>query len=136
MNCRKNPGESEKNAIAENLPKIKAILKDRPELGKAKISNMSWKDNDRDGKPDYSVYSMQACKFELDDHIYVYFRGTPKGAWLDNGQAYGRDSDIWDTMSTIVSTTRDMLEIICPVVYTPSIPNNPIKDKVKKFMHL
>ena len=130
---RKNLGESEKNAIAENLPKIKAILKDRPELGKAKISNMSWKDNDRDGKPDYSVYSMQACTFELDDHIYVSFRGTPKGAWLDNGQAYGRDSDIWDTMSTIVSTTRDMLEIICPVVYTPSIPNNPIKDKVKKF---
>ena len=55
MNCRKNLGESEKNAIAENLPKIKAILKDRPELGKATISNMSWKDNDRDGKPDYSV---------------------------------------------------------------------------------
>ncbi len=136
MNCRKNLGESEKNAIAENLPKIKAILKDRPELGKAKISNMSQKDNDRDGKPDYSVYSMQACTFESDDHIYVFFRGTPKGAWLDNGQAYGRDSDIWDTMSTIVSTTRDMLEIICPVVYTPSIPNNPIKDKVKKFMHL
>jgi hypothetical protein len=57
---RKNLGESEKNAIAENLPKIKAILKDRPELGKAKISNMSWKDNDGDEKPDYSVYSMQA----------------------------------------------------------------------------
>jgi hypothetical protein len=53
---------------------------------------------------------------------------------LDNGQAYGRDSDMWDTMSTIVSTIRDMLEIICPVVYTPSIPNNPIKDKVKKYI--
>ena len=49
---------------------------------------------------------------------------------MDNGQAYGRDSDMWDTMSTI----RDMLEIICPVVYTPSIPNNPIKDKVKKYI--
>ena len=125
--------EAGRNAIAENLPAVKAILKDRPELGKAKISNMSWKDNDGDGKPDYSVYSMQACTFELDDHIYVSFRGTPKGAWLDNGQAYGRDSDIWDTMSTIVSTTRDMLEITCPVVYTPPIPNNPIKEKVKKF---
>lgn|GEM_PF-6588765 len=53
---------------------------------------------------------------------------------MDNGQAYGRDSDMWDTMSTIVSTIRDMLEIICPVVYTPSIPNNPIKDKVKKYI--
>ena len=41
---------------------------------------------------------------------------------------------MWDTMSTIVSTIRDMLEIICPVVYTPSIPNNPIKDKVKKYI--
>lgn len=126
---RKNLGESEKNAIAENLLAVKAILKDRSELGKAKISNMSWKDNDGDGKPDYSVYSMQAWTFESDDHIYVSFRVTPKGAWLYNGQAYGRDSDMWDTMSTI----RDMLEIICPVVYTPSIPNNPIKDKVKKF---
>ena len=38
---RKNLGESEKNAIAENLPAVKAILKDRSELGKAKISNMS-----------------------------------------------------------------------------------------------
>lgn len=125
--------EGYQNAIAENLPAVKAILKDRPELGKAKISNMSWKDNDGDGKPDYSVYSMQACTFESDDHIYVSFRGTPKGAWLDNGQAYGRDSDIWDTMSTILSTTRGILEITCPVVYTPPIPNNPIKGKVEKI---
>ena len=33
--------EGYQNAIAENLPAVKAILKDRPELGKAKISNMS-----------------------------------------------------------------------------------------------
>ena len=125
--------EHYQNAIAENLPKIKAILKDRPELGKATISNMSWKDNDGDGKPDYSVYSMQACTFELDDHVYVSFRGTPKGAWLDNGQAYGRDTDVWGTVATIFSTTGDMLESICPVVYMPPIPNNPIKDKVEKF---
>ncbi len=35
-------GESEQKAIEENFPAIEAILKDRPELGKAKISNMCW----------------------------------------------------------------------------------------------
>ena len=49
---------NEQKAIAENLPAGNVILKDRPELGKAKISNMSWKDNDGDWKPNYSVYSM------------------------------------------------------------------------------
>ena len=35
-------GESEQKVIEENFPVIEAILKDRPELGKAKISNMCW----------------------------------------------------------------------------------------------
>ena len=50
----KNLSETGKKAIKENLPAIKAIIKDRPELGKAKISNMSWQDNDGDGNPDHN----------------------------------------------------------------------------------
>ena len=71
-------GESAKEAIKENLPAIKAILKDRPELGKARISNMSWKDNDGDGKRDYDPEGMQACTFERDDQVYISFRGIPR----------------------------------------------------------
>ena len=62
-------GESAKEAIKENLPAIKAIIKDRPELGKAKISNMSWQDNDGDGNPDHNPKGMQACTFERDDQV-------------------------------------------------------------------
>jgi hypothetical protein len=41
MEC-KLLGESEQKVIEENFPAIEEILKDRPELGKAKISNMCW----------------------------------------------------------------------------------------------
>ena len=57
----KNLSKSGKKAIEETLPTIEAILKDRPELGKAKISNMSWKDNDGAGNNDHYPEGMQAC---------------------------------------------------------------------------
>ena len=52
--------EAAQKAIDENLPAIKAILKDRPELGEARISNMSWKDNDGAGNNDHDPEGMQA----------------------------------------------------------------------------
>lgn len=84
-------GKSERKAIEENLPAIEAILKDRPELGKAKISNMSWKDNDGDKKKDHNPEGMQACTFERDDQVYISFRGTPARSWLDNAKAFVED---------------------------------------------
>ena len=83
--------ESAQKAISENLPAIEAILKDRPELGKAKISNMSWKDNDGDGKMDHNPKGMQVCTFERDDQVYISFRGTPARSWIDNAKAFVED---------------------------------------------
>ena len=71
-------GKSEQKAIEENLPAIKAIIKDRPELGKAKISNMSWQDNNDDGNNDHNPKGMQACTFERDDQVYISFRRIPR----------------------------------------------------------
>jgi len=84
-------GKSDKKAIEENLPAIEAILKDRPELGKAKISNMSWKDNDGDKKQDHNPKGMQVCTFERDDQVYISFRGTPARSWIDNAKAFVED---------------------------------------------
>lgn len=84
-------GKSDKKAIEENLPAIEAILKDRPELGKAKISNISWKDNDGDGKMDHNPKGMQVCTFERDDQVYISFRGTPARSWIDNAKAFVED---------------------------------------------
>ena len=87
----KNLSETGKKAIKENLPAIKAIIKDRPELGKAKISNRSWQDNDGDGNPDHNPEGMQACTFERDDQVYISFRGTPARSWIDNAKAFVKD---------------------------------------------
>jgi hypothetical protein len=84
-------GKSDKKAIEENLPAIEAILKDRPELGEARISNMSWKDNDGDKKKDHNPKGMQACTFERDDQVYISFRGTPARSWIDNAKAFVED---------------------------------------------
>ncbi|MFC2584093.1 MAG: Mbeg1-like protein [Lachnoanaerobaculum saburreum] len=83
--------EAKQKAIEEYLPAIEAILKDRPELGKARISNMSWKDNNGDKKQDHSPKGMQACTFERGDQVYISFRGTPARSWLDNAKAFVED---------------------------------------------
>ncbi|MBO1870638.1 DUF2974 domain-containing protein [Lachnoanaerobaculum sp. Marseille-Q4761] len=83
--------EAAQKAIAENLPAIEAILKDRPELGEARISNMSWKDNDGDKQKDHDPEGMQACTFERNDQVYISFRGTPRKSWIDNAKAFVED---------------------------------------------
>ena len=52
--------EAAQKAIAKNLQAIEAILKERPELGEARISNMSWKNNDGAGNNDHDPEGMQA----------------------------------------------------------------------------
>ena len=86
--------KSAEKAISENLPTIKKILEDRPELGEARISNMSWQDNNDDGKADYPVEGIQVCTFERAGKGYISFRGTPEASWIDNAEAYGKDSGI------------------------------------------
>ena len=85
--------EAAQKAIDDNLPAITAILKDRPELGEARISNMSWEDRDGDNNPEYDPEGMQACTFERDDQVYISFRGTPARSWIDNAKAFVEDLD-------------------------------------------
>lgn len=112
--------DNEQKAIAENLPVIKAVLRDRPELGKAKISNMSWKDNDGDGKRDYDPEGMQACTFERDNQVYISFRGTPKRAWIDNAKGFVRDLNLLEVVATVFKLVPD---VSC---FSPSIMDNSL----------
>ena len=116
----KNLSKSGKKAIEETLPTIEAILKDRPELGKAKISNMSWKDNDGDGKRDYDPEGMQACTFERDNQVYISFRGTPKRAWIDNAKGFVRDLNLLEVVATVFKLVPD---VSC---FSPSIMDNSL----------
>ena len=100
--------DNEQKAIEENLPVIKLILKDRPELGKARISNMSWKDNDGDGKQDYDPEGMQACTFERDNQVYISFRGTPKRSWIDNTKGLVRDLNLSEVVATAFKLVSDV----------------------------
>ena len=105
----KNLSKSGKKAIEENLPAIEAILKDRPELGKAKISNMSWKDNDGDGKMDHNPKGMQVCTFERDDQVYISFRGTPARSWIDNAKAFVEDLEKSEVFFNIFTFTTSVV---------------------------
>ena len=97
----KNLSEAAQKAIADNLPVIEAILKDRPELGEARISNMSWKDNDGDKQKDHNPEGMQACTFERDDQVYISFRGTPARSWIDNAKAFVEDLDPYAVVANL-----------------------------------
>lgn len=66
-----------------------AILQQAPELGDVFIGNLSWGDYDQNGKADYPIKGMRACTFTNphNNTIFLVFRGTPPGAWLDNAKA-------------------------------------------------
>ena len=108
--------DNEQKAIEENLPVIKLILKDRPELGKVKISNMSWKDNDGDGKQDYDPEGMQACTFERDNQVYISFRGTPKRSWIDNAKGLVRDLNLSEVVATAFKLVTDVHYFSTPIM--------------------
>ncbi|WHE86702.1 hypothetical protein [Lachnoanaerobaculum gingivalis] len=116
----KKEDKSKLKAIEENLPAIEAILKDRPELGEARISNMSWQDNDGDGKQDYNPEGMQACTFERDDQVYISFRGTPKRSWIDNVKGLVRDLNLLEVVATALKLVSDVHH------FSPSIMNNSL----------
>lgn len=72
----------------EYLSCITVILEQRGNLGDNRIRNLSWLDYDGDGKKDHPPTGMVAAVFvnEGSGSLYVAFRGTPKGAWLDNAK--------------------------------------------------
>lgn len=124
-----NLSDNEQKAISENLPVIKAILRDRPELGEARISNMSWQDNDGDGKQDHNPEGMQVCTFERDDQVYISFRGTPKRSWIDNAKGLVKDLDLLDVVVTIYR--------LVPGTPFPSMLNNAyIKDNIGEMVEV
>lgn len=67
---------------------IELILKRYPQLQYNTIENISWLDNDKNGKPDYPPDGLQVCTFwnQNTNICSVAFRGTPRGAWLDNAK--------------------------------------------------
>ena len=121
--------KSRKKAIEENLPAIEAILKDRPELGKAKISNMSWQDNNDDGNKDHNPKGMQACTFERDDQIYISFRGTPARSWIDNAKAFVEDLEKSEVFFNIVKLMTGKTRLV-PVATWDRVKEIIGRDKV------
>jgi len=125
----KNLSESAQKAIAENLPAIEAILKDRPELGEAKISNMSWQDNDGDGNQDHNPKGMQACTFERNDQVYISFRGTPAKSWIDNAKAFVEDLEKSEVFLNIFKLTTGGTNL-APVAILDGVKETIGRDKV------
>ena len=121
--------KSRKKAIEDNLPAIEAILKDRPELGKAKISNMSWQDNNDDGNKDHNPKGMQACTFERDDQIYISFRGTPARSWIDNAKAFVEDLEKSEVFFNIVKLMTGKTRLV-PVATWDRVKEIIGRDKV------
>ena len=128
----KNLSESAQKAIADNLPAIKAILKDRPELGEARISNMSWEDTDGDGNPEHDPEGMQACTFERDDQIYISFRGTPARSWIDNAKAFVEDLDPYAVVANLGIAWTEIKVDIHTLVYGQIASMDFLSNEVKK----
>jgi len=80
--------ESDKKTVGQHLPVIKKILERRTDLADVRIQNLSWLDYDWDGKKDYPPNGFLAATFvnTQADALFVTFRGTPRGAWLDNAK--------------------------------------------------
>lgn len=95
--------DSEKREIADNFPMVEAMVKrlehKRVDVGSAIINDISWitdvktldelypkaNPGSADKIENYPLDGMQACTFRRDGILFVSYRGTPAGAWLDNG---------------------------------------------------
>ena len=63
-NANKMREENKLKASELNILKsIESIIKENNDLGKSTILNMSWKDNNDDGKQDHPANGMVACTF-------------------------------------------------------------------------
>ncbi|MGL5437407.1 MAG: Mbeg1-like protein [Lachnospiraceae bacterium] len=80
--------DSDRRKVEQYLPYMEGILARRKELGNSRIGNLSWLDYDEDGRKDHPPNGLVAAVFvnRAADSLFVAFRGTPKGAWLDNAK--------------------------------------------------
>ena len=78
--------EKEQKALKEKVEYLEGMIEHNEELKDVTISNMSWKDNDNDGKKDHPPQGMQAAVFTKGDEVNIVYRGTPNGSWIDNAE--------------------------------------------------
>lgn len=76
----------EQKALKEQVEYLEGMIEHNEDLKDVTISNMSWKDNDNDGKKDHPPLGMQAAVFTKGDEVNVVYRGTPDGSWIDNAE--------------------------------------------------
>lgn len=60
---------------------LNEICDQHPEFKSAELKNASW-DNEAQFPPE----GFRACVFQRGDELSVCYRGTPEGAWVDNGK--------------------------------------------------
>jgi len=78
--------EKDKKALKEKVEYLEGMIEHHEDLKDVTISNMSWKDNDNNGKEDHPSKGMQAAVFTKGDEVNVVYRGTPNGSWIDNAE--------------------------------------------------
>lgn len=74
--------------VSTGFKLARLILARYPQLNHNTIGNISWLDYDDNGKPDHPPDGLQVCTFMNHETnvCSVAFRGTPRGAWLDNAK--------------------------------------------------
>ncbi len=78
--------KKEQKALKEKVEYLEGMIEHHEDLKDVTISNMSWKDNDNNGKKDHPPQGMQAAVFTKGDEVNVVYRGTPNGSWIDNAE--------------------------------------------------
>jgi hypothetical protein len=89
----------------ESLNTLKDICDNHPEFGEAVCGNQSWNDRDK-----YDPTGIQACTFTRAGQLNVCYRGTPKGAWVDNAMAMSGDLDA-DYLSSYKGVTVSPMQL-------------------------
>jgi len=84
----KTLSDAAERTVEKYIPYMNGILTQRPALRSCRIKNLSWLDYDGDGKKDHPPEGFVAAVFINDNNntLFVAFRGTPRGAWLDNAR--------------------------------------------------
>ena len=108
------------------ISELSDIVDAHPEIGTAVISNPSWSNAEK-----YDPEGFRACTFSRNGQLNVCFRGTPEGAWIDNGLAMTGVVDAeyleaYECDSTVINMSAMQL---CAVKYI----EEAIADKKKNL---
>mgnify|MGYP000989126929 CR=1 FL=1 len=101
--------EKDQKALKEKVEYLEGMIEHNEDLKDVTISNMSWKDNDGDGKMDHNPKGMQVCTFERDDQVYISFRGTPARSWIDNAKAFVENLEKSEVFFNIFTFTTSVV---------------------------